>query len=145
MDDPLYLSRDSVRLGFLSLFLAHKSLEQQLKPLLRQVDIPLSHYKILLCLSHHQPISKGELQKLLKMQKQALYAALNILLAKNYIVQNINIRDKRMHLLRLTNQGEAVFNHVFNQMIPIMQQVFQISGQQAVQGYKQVMAKIVEI
>ncbi len=138
MNDPLYLSQNSLNGCLLELLLSARHIEENLKLVMQEFNLSLKHYRILLCLTDAQPMSHKNLQKKLSIHKQSLHDAMAELMKQGYLTSYPDRRDKRIKLLTISEKGEQLWKEIFKQCqsVQSIQSVFQHAKQHQVQNYR---------
>jgi len=86
----------SVTKKYLSIF------SQQAKGL----DIDRYQYILVLIFWHNETLTQKELCELLEVDKSYMVTIINYLSANGYVVRQINMKDKRQHIIKLTQKGK---------------------------------------
>lgn len=111
---------------------------------LKESTIGHAHARALHFIWRHQGLSVAELLGLLHITKQSLNRVLSDLLATGYIERRIGRDDKRKRALYLTASGEALAEALWQARRPLLAAAFRGAGQEAVEGFRQVLFGLVD-
>ena len=79
----------------------------------------------------------------LGITKQSLNRVLKILISEKMVVQEINVKDKRMKNLFLSEASKKIINSLVNPTIKEISRAFQKSGSEAVNGFNQTFSNLI--
>jgi DNA-binding MarR family transcriptional regulator len=79
----------------------------------------------------------------LGITKQSLNRVLKILISEKMVVQEINVKDKRMKNLFLSEASKKIINSLVSPTIKEISRAFQKSGSEAVSGFNQTFSNLI--
>ena len=78
--------------------------------LLEQLGIDYSQYKILRVLYNHQEVKQRYICSVLGQTEASISRQIDILKSKNYITKTIDLKNKRVRLIKITSKGLNITN-----------------------------------
>ena len=130
-----FLRENEIRRGSELLFFAYSRVVRSVDERLGANSIGRAHHRALYFVGRHPDISVSELLAILSVTKQSLGRVLTELEDRGLVQARVGDRDRRQRLLRLTDDGYALDNELFNASREIMANAYAQAGQQAVSGF----------
>jgi DNA-binding MarR family transcriptional regulator len=140
---PLFLREDEIRRGIELLFFGHQALFAMVDPLLDEAGLGRAHFRALYFIARRPEITVTALLDLLGITKQSLGRVLDELVQRQWVVSAPGRRDRRQKLLRLTTQGAALEERLFDALRARIATAYQQAGQGSVTGYWRVLEGLI--
>jgi len=102
-----------------------------------------AHHRVLHFVGRNPGIKVADLLSILNITKQSLSRVLGTLIEKNYIRQDIGLKDRRQRLLYLSEQGEMLLGKIAEHQKEYMLKAYKSAGDEAVQGFWKVLDALV--
>ena len=141
---PLYLRDEELKQGVDLLFFASRDISAHGESELRAARLGRAHARAIIFIARNPGLSVAELLAILKVTKQSLNRVLNDLLDGGYVERKAGMRDRRTRQLRLTEKGAALDAAIWEARRPRLVRAFREAGPEAVQGFRRVLASLVE-
>jgi len=141
---PLYLRDEELKQGVDLLFFASRDISSHGEAELRSAQLGRAHARAITFIARNPGLSVAELLAILKVTKQSLNRVLNDLIAGGYVERKAGMRDRRTRQLRLTQKGAALDAAIWEARRPRLVRAFREAGPEAVQGFRRVLASLVE-
>jgi DNA-binding MarR family transcriptional regulator len=138
----LYLSDEALKQGLDLLFLAARDVSAQETRALVQAGLGRAHARALHAIARNPGLSVAKLLAILRVTKQSLNRVLNDLLEGGFVERRTGMQDRRTRSLALTPSGEALAEAIWQAQRPLLAQAFRAAGQDAVDGFRKVLAGI---
>ena len=139
----LYLRDDKLKETLNNFFLVYKNFENQILENANDNDIGIADIKCILVILLYPGITFNELIIKLGITKQSLNRVLKILINEKMVVQEINLKDKRMKNLFLSEESKKIINNLVSPTIKEISSAFQKSGSEAVNGFNQTFSNLI--
>lgn len=143
-DQLLFLTDAQLRQGVELMFFAYRDMIRDADRVLEDYGYGRAHHRCLHFVWRRPGISVSELLDLLKVTKQSLNRVLRQLVEDGMIRSCIGEADRRQRLLRLTEAGEGLVRRLAAAQNARMRRVFMEAGAEAVQGFKTVLAGMID-
>lgn len=140
---PLFLREAEVRRGFDLLHCAYAATVGAMDAMLAQHCLGRADQRALYFIGRQPGLTVGELLAFLGVTKQALNRTLTALEARGLVAGEAGTVDRRQRLLRLTGEGKALEEALFDVMRARLAAAYGGAGQQAVTGFWQVMEGLI--
>lgn len=141
---PLYLRDEELRQGVDLLFFASRDISAHGEHTLRSAQLGRAHARAIYFIARNPGLSVADLLSILKVTKQSLNRVLNDLLDGGYVERRAGMRDRRKRELRLTGKGAALEDAIWEARRPRLVRAFREAGPEAVQGFRRVLAGLVD-
>ena len=141
---PLYLRDEELKQGVDLIFFASRDISAHGEAELRAAGLGRAHARAIYFIARNPGLSVAELLSTLRVTKQSLNRVLNDLLAGGYVERKAGMRDRRTRQLRLTQKGTALDAAIWEARRPRLVRAFREAGPEAVQGFRRVLASLVE-
>jgi DNA-binding MarR family transcriptional regulator len=138
----LYLSDEALKQGLDLLFFAARDVSAQETRALAGAGLGKAHARALHAIARNPGLSVAQLLAILKVTKQSLNRVLNELLKGGFVERRTGMQDRRTRSLVLTQSGEALAEEIWQTQRPLLAQAFRAAGQDAVDGFRKVLAGI---
>lgn len=135
----LYLSDEALKQGLDLLFVAARDIAAKSAEVLSDAGLGRAHARALHFIGRNPGLSVAELLNFLKITKQSLNRVLNDLITGGFVERKTGTKDRRTRRLQLTSSGKALADSVWNAQRPILAAAFRAAGQEAVNGYRNVL------
>jgi len=139
----LYLSDEALKQGLDLLFLAAREVSAKSTLAFADAGLGRAHARALHFIARNPGLSVAELLAFLKVTKQSLNRVLNELIDGGFVERKTGMQDRRTRRLQLTAKGKALADAAWNAQRPILAGAFKGAGQDAVNGYRQVLIGMV--
>ena len=146
----LYLRDDKLKETLNNFFLVYKNFEHQI--LENQYYLHNSENKFgiadircILLILLYPGITFNELVNKLGITKQSLNRVLKVLLDDKMVIQEINLKDRRVKNLYLSEETNKNINILIDPIIKEISKAFQKSGSDAVNGFNQTFFNLIKI
>jgi DNA-binding MarR family transcriptional regulator len=141
---PLFLREDEVRRGIELLHFGQSHLVATLDDALERHQLGRAHHRALYFIARQPDLAITTLLRLLDITKQSLSRILDELIARELVETRPGSRDRRQKLLRLTAQGIAIENELFETIRERMANAYAQAGQGSVTGFWRVLEGLIE-
>ncbi|WOK38166.1 MarR family winged helix-turn-helix transcriptional regulator [Sphingomonas sp. C3-2] len=142
---PLFLRGPEIRRGLELLYFGYSHLLRAIDETLEDQGLGRAHHRALYFIARQPDLSVSELLALLAITKQSLGRVLNELTARGLVEQRPGINDRRQRLLRLTPEGSALEQQLFNLLRERLSAAYGQAGQSAVAGFWQVLEGLIPL
>ena len=139
----LYLRDDKLKETLNNFFLVYKNFENQILENTNDHNFGIADIRCILVILLYPGITFNELMIRLGITKQSLNRVLKILISEKMVVQEINVKDKRMKNLFLSEASKKIVNSLVNPTIKEISRAFQKSGSEAVNGFNQTFSNLI--
>ena len=139
----LYLRDDKLKETLNNFFLVYKNFENQILENANDHNFGIADIRCILVILLYPGITFNELMIRLGITKQSLNRVLKILISEKMVVQEINVKDKRMKNLFLSEASKKIVNSLVNPTIKEISRAFQKSGSEAVNGFNQTFSNLI--
>ncbi len=140
----LFLTDDQLRQGVELMFFAYRDMVSDPDRILDEMDYGRAHHRALHFIRRKPGLSVAELLQILAVTKQSLNRVLRQLIADGLVESRIGDADRRQRLLYVTAEGERLARRLSDPQHERMRRVFLEAGPEAVQGFKRVLAGMIE-
>ena len=138
------VSDAEMRLAQDLLFFAYRDFTDGADKVLEDLGMGRAHHRALHFIGRNPGITVSGLLAILRITKQSLARVLNALVDEGYVAQAPGFEDRRLRLLTLTDQGQALEKSLFNAQRGRIAQAYRAAGPQAVQGFRTVMRAMMD-
>lgn len=138
--NPRFLRPQDLTAGMALLLDAGEAVQALLAPSLARLDLSLAQYRLLDHLERAPGIPVGDAQTALGLTKQALNRTMKPLLARDWLAQTPDQRDRRVRRLRLTETGMRALLEVRAPLRQRFTQAYAEAGGEAVAGFRAVLS-----
>ena len=139
----LYLRDDKLKETLNNFFLVYKNFENQILENANDYNFGIADIRCILVILLYPGITFNELMIRLGITKQSLNRVLKILISEKMVVQEINVKDKRMKNLFLSEASKKIINILVSPTIKEISRAFQKSGSEAVNGFNQTFSNLI--
>lgn len=139
----LYLRDDKLKETLNNFFLVYKNFENQILENANDHNFGIADIRCILVILLYPGITFNELMIRLGITKQSLNRVLKILISEKMVVQEINVKDKRMKNLFLSEASKKIINSLVSPTIKEIGRAFQKSGSEAVNGFNQTFSNLI--
>jgi DNA-binding MarR family transcriptional regulator len=139
----LYLRDDKLKETLNNFFLVYKNFENQILENANDYNFGIADIRCILVILLYPGITFNELMIRLGITKQSLNRVLKILISEKMVVQEINVKDKRMKNLFLSEASKKIINSLVSPTIKEISRAFQKSGSEAVNGFNQTFSNLI--
>jgi|TARA_B110000114_G_scaffold46399_1_gene49151 DNA-binding MarR family transcriptional regulator len=139
----LYLRDDKLKETLNNFFLVYKNFENQILENANDHNFGIADIRCILVILLYPGITFNELMIRLGITKQSLNRVLKILISEKMVVQEINVKDKRMKNLFLSEASKKIINSLVSPTIKEISRAFQKSGSEAVNGFNQTFSNLI--
>ncbi|WP_380785796.1 MarR family transcriptional regulator [Sphingomonas sp. R86521] len=140
-----FLREDAIRGGMDLMLFAHSRHLQHADVELEKRGLGRAHHRILYFLGRKPDMPVSEILNILAITKQSFGRVANELTEQGLIESRPGERDRRQRLLRLTDEGLKLEQHLFIVLHNNMARAYESSGGQAVAGYWVVMQHLMGV
>lgn len=116
-------------------FYGYQAFTAKADEMLERRGLSRVHQRIVFFVSRYPSLSVKELLERLGVSKQALNTPLRQLMEMNLVLSVAPETDKRKRLLELTPEGMKLEQALRREQVKLLQRVFALAGQQAVDGW----------
>jgi DNA-binding MarR family transcriptional regulator len=139
----LFLREDEIRRGVELLYFGYTRLTNAVDAKLTERGLGRAHHRALYFVARQPDMTVGSLLQLLAITKQSLGRVLTELQEQGLMVTRPGADDRRQKLLRLTAEGEALENLLFNELRERLSGAYVRAGQESVTGFWRVLEGLV--
>ncbi|MGH6615888.1 MarR family transcriptional regulator [Sphingomonas sp.] len=132
---PLFLREPEIRRGVELLYFGNSHLTRSIDRGLAAQGLGRAHHRALYFVARQPDMTVSQLLGLLAITKQSLGRVLNELTDRKLIEVRPGERDRRQRLLRLTADGAALENTLFEALRERLSAAYASAGQAAVGGF----------
>ncbi|QNQ11740.1 MarR family transcriptional regulator [Sphingomonas alpina] len=132
---PLFLREPEIRRGVELLYFGNSHLTRSIDRGLAAQGLGRAHHRALYFVARQPDMTVSQLLGLLAITKQSLGRVLNELTDRKLIDVRPGERDRRQRLLRLTADGAALENELFEALRERLSAAYASAGQAAVGGF----------
>ncbi|WP_457313217.1 MarR family transcriptional regulator [Sphingomonas sp. UYAg733] len=132
---PLFLREPEIRRGVELLYFGNSHLTRAIDRGLAAQGLGRAHHRALYFVARQPDMTVSHLLALLAITKQSLGRVLNELTDRGLIEVRPGERDRRQRLLRLTADGAALENELFEALRERLSAAYASAGQAAVGGF----------
>ncbi|WP_339947436.1 MarR family transcriptional regulator [uncultured Albimonas sp.] len=143
-DQLLFLTDAQLGQGVELMFFAYRDMIADADRILETRGYGRAHHRCLHFVWRRPGMSVSELLDTLKVTKQSLNRVLRQLVEDGLIDSRIGPADRRQRLLTVTPEGEALVRSLADAQNARMRRVFMEAGAEAVQGFKTVLADMID-
>lgn len=140
----LFLREEEMRLGYEDMLRAGRELAQICEDCLQQERLGPAHQRVLFLIATHPGITMSGLLAVLAITKQSLNRVLQELVERGFVERRTKAADLRLKLLHLTETGATLEARLFDLQRERMTKAYREAGGQAVDGFRRVLALLVE-
>ena len=137
------LSEEDLRQALELLFFAYRDFTGEADVVLEGLGFGRAHHRVIYFVNRNPSISVNGLLGILKITKQSLARVLGQLVREGFIDQITDSKDRRRRTLTLTDKGEDLEARLTKCQGLRVQQAFEASGTEAVEGFKKVLSEII--
>ena len=132
---PLFLRETEIRRGVELLYFGNSHLTRAIDRGLAAKGLGRAHHRALYFIARQPDLTVSQLLGLLAITKQSLGRVINELTERNLIEMRPGDKDRRQRLLRLTTEGRAFENELFEALRERLSAAYASAGQGAVGGF----------
>ena len=126
------------------LFFAYRDFTTVADKVLEELGLGRAHHRALHFIGRNPGITVSGLLAILRITKQSLARVLNTLVDAGLVGQAPGFEDRRLRLLTLTEQGQALERRLFDAQRDRIAHACREVGPQAVQGFQMVMRAMMD-
>ncbi len=142
--NPLFLRDDELRRGIELLFYAYRDFTAEPDAILAEYGFGRAHHRAIYFVGRNPGTTVSELLAILRITKQSLSRVLGQLVREGFIAQRRGTRDRRQRLLYLTDKGTELEQRLTATQRARVARAYREAGAQAVEGYRKVLAGLVD-
>ena len=143
-DQLLFLTDMQLRQGVELMFFAYRDMIADADRVLETRGYGRAHHRCLHFVWRCPGMSVSELLDTLRVTKQSLNRVLRQLVEDGMIRSEVGATDRRQRLLTVTAEGESLVRSISEAQNARMRRVFMEAGAEAVQGFKTVLADMID-
>ncbi len=143
-DDRLFLTERKLRQGAELMFFAYRYFTEDADKLLTGRDYGRAHHRALHFIGRQPGISVAGLLEILAITKQSLARVLKPLIEDGLVRSETGADDRRKRLLYLTEEGAAFEAQLSMAQRERLISAFREAGPEAVEGFRRVMALMID-
>jgi DNA-binding MarR family transcriptional regulator len=132
---PLFLRETEIRRGVELLYFGNSHLTRTIDRGLAAKGLGRAHHRALYFVARQPDLTVSQLLGLLAITKQSLGRVLSELTERGLIEMRAGDKDRRQRLLRLTAEGSAFENELFEALRERLSAAYASAGQSAVGGF----------
>ncbi|WP_260598589.1 MarR family winged helix-turn-helix transcriptional regulator [Sphingomonas endolithica] len=132
---PLFLRETEIRRGVELLYFGNSHLTRTIDRGLAAKGLGRAHHRALYFVARQPDLTVSQLLGLLAITKQSLGRVLSELTERGLIDMRAGDKDRRQRLLRLTAEGSAFENELFEALRERLSGAYASAGQSAVGGF----------
>lgn len=117
------------------MYFAQSTLARTTETRLAAIGLGRAHHRAIYFIARHPDLTVSALLGLLGITKQSLGRVLNELVERHMVETRVGERDRRQRLLRLTAEGTALEQELFETVRQQWAAAYARAGQQAVTGF----------
>ncbi len=138
-----YLSDEEVRQALELLFFAYRDFTAEPDAILAKDGFGRAHHRVIYFVKRNPGITVNRLLGILQITKQSLSRVLRHLMREGFVERETDATDRRRRILRLTSRGKILEAQLTNCQGTLVRRAYRQAGAQAVQGFKSVLAAII--
>ena len=142
--NPLFLRDDELRRGIELLFNAYRDFTAEPDAILAEYGFGRAHHRAIYFVGRNPGTTVSELLAILRITKQSLSRVLRQLVRGGFVAQRQGTRDRRQRLLYLTDKGTELEQRLTATQRARVARAYREAGAQAVEGYRKVLAGLVD-
>lgn len=142
--NPLFLTEEELRQGIELLFYAYRDFTAEPDAILVKYKFGRAHHRVIYFVGRYPGTTVSDLLGILRITKQSLSRVLSKLVREGFIEQRRGKRDRRQRLLHLTEQGVSLEQQLTATQRALMARAYREAGAEAVEGYRKVLAGLVQ-
>ena len=142
--NPLFLREEELRQGIELLFYAYRDFTAEPDAILARYNFGRAHHRVIYFVGRYPGTTVSKLLGILRITKQSLSRVLGQLVREGFIERHRGVRDRRQRLLHLTDKGIAFENQLTATQRELMARAFREAGADAVEGYRKVLAGLID-
>jgi DNA-binding MarR family transcriptional regulator len=132
---PLFLREPEIRRGLELLYFGNSHVTRSIDRGLAAQGLGRAHHRALYFIARKPDMAVSDLLALLGITKQSLGRVLNELAERNLVETRPGERDRRQRLMRLTAEGAALENELYDALREKLSAAYSKAGQGAVGGF----------
>lgn len=142
--NPLFLREEELRQGIELLFYAYRDFTSGPDAILAEIGFGRAHHRAIYFIGRNPDITVSELLAILRITKQSLSRVLGQLVQEGFVDQRADEADRRKRLLRLTDRGEELERRLTADQRARMARAYRAAGAEAVEGFRSVLAGMID-
>ena len=140
----LYLKDDKLKEALNNFFLVYKNFENQILEQALESSIGIADIRCILTIELYPGITFNELIAKLHITKQSLNRELKVLLEKKMVIQKLNLKDKRIKNLYLSEEAIRQTNNLISPTVRAISSAFQQTGSDSVNGFNRIFYNLIK-
>ena len=140
----LYLKDDKLKEALNNFFLVYKNFENQILEQALESSIGIADIRCILTIELYPGITFNELIAKLHITKQSLNRVLKVLLEKKMVIQKLNLKDKRIKNLYLSEEAIRQTNNLISTTVRAISSAFQQTGSDSVNGFNRIFYNLIK-
>lgn len=132
---PLFLRAPEIRRGIELLYFGHSHMTRAIDERLEKQGLGRAHHRTLYFIARSPDLTVSDLLGLLSITKQSLGRVLNELQERGLVESRVGPNDRRQRLLRLSPEGVALEQELFEQLRTRVAEAYSRAGPGAVAGF----------
>jgi DNA-binding MarR family transcriptional regulator len=140
----LYLKDDKLKEALNNFFLVYKNFENQILEQALESSIGIADIRCILTIELYPGITFNELVAKLHITKQSLNRVLKVLLEKKMVIQKLNLKDKRIKNLYLSEEAIRQTNNLISPTVRAISSAFQQTGSDSVNGFNRIFSDLIK-
>ena len=141
--NPLFLKNEELKTALELLFFLSKDLDNNLKPILKEVGYNRTHFSVIFLSSKSFSLTIKELLAILNIRKQSLSKVINKLKNDEIIILKKSKKDKRTKNIYLTKKGIKIENKFTEKQISIIAKAYKNAGTESINGFKKILINLI--
>jgi DNA-binding MarR family transcriptional regulator len=125
------------------LFFAYRDFTAEADALLVRYGFGRAHHRVIYFVGRHPGITVSGLLALLRITKQSLSRVLGQLLREGFIVQRVDVSDRRRRRLYLSDEASALERTLTERQAAHVAQAFAEAGREAADGFRAVLQAMI--
>ena len=141
--NPLFLREEELRQAMELLFFAYRDFTSEANAVLIDYGFGHAHHRVIYFVGRNPGITVSRLLGILKITKQSLSRVLGQLVDDGYVVQEMDLDDRRRRLLSLTAKGAELLSQLTTRQSNRIARAYREAGADAVEGFCTVLRGII--
>ena len=140
--NPLFLKNEELKTTLELLFFLSKDLDNNLKPILKEVGYNRTHFSVIFLSSKNFSLTIKEFLAILNIRKQSLSKVINKLKEDGIILLKQSKKDKRKKNIYLTKKGIKIEKKLTDKQINNIANAYKNAGTDSINGFKKILLNL---
>tara|TARA_B100001167_G_C16746921_1_gene293979 strand:+ start:180 stop:671 length:492 start_codon:yes stop_codon:yes gene_type:complete len=140
--NPLFLKNEELKTALELLFFLSKDLDNNLKPILKEVGYNRTHFSVIFLSSKSFSLTIKELLAILNIRKQSLSKVINKLKEDGIILLKQSKKDKRKKNIYLTKKGIKIEKKMNQILLNKISFAYKNAGKESINGFKKILINL---